>query len=163
MNEDEPLNWSSAQPIFGDDRFPPLSSLVAMHFGARSHPGHRQAINTDHYMVARFGRFRETLASSLPPGAAASRFDESGFGMVVADGMGPGSEYASRLAISTLSQLALQFGRWNVRVNEYTAWEIVQRAERFYQRVDETVSEASHQHPGLLGMSTTLTATYSGG
>ena len=60
-------------------------------------------------------------------------------------------------------QLVLQFGKWNVRVNETTAWEIVQRAERFYRKVDETVSEASHQHPTLAGMSTTLTAAFSAG
>ena len=54
-------------------------------------------------------------------------------------------------------------GKWNVRVNERTAWEIVQRAERFYRRVGETVTDASHQHPSLAGMSTTLTAAYSGG
>ena len=57
----------------------------------------------------------------------------------------------------------LHYGRWNVRVNERTAWEIVQRAERFYRRVGEEVTEASHQHPALAGMGTTLTAAYSAG
>jgi PPM family protein phosphatase len=84
--------------------------------------------------------------------------------MVIADGMGPdGPEIASRLAISTLAQLVLRYGKWNVRVNEKTAWEIVQRAERFYRRVGEEVTEASQQHPALFGMGTTLTAAYSGG
>ena len=58
--------------------------------------------------------------------------------MVVADGMGPdGPEMASRLAIATLMQLVLHYGKWNLRVNERTAWEIVQRAERFFRRVGE--------------------------
>ncbi len=57
----------------------------------------------------------------------------------------------------------LHFGKWNLRVNERTVWEIVQRAERFYEKVGEEVTDASRQHPGLAGMSTTLTAAFSAG
>ena len=41
---------------------------------------------------------------------------------------------ASRLAIATLVQLVLHYGKWNLRINERTAWEIVQRAEHFYRK-----------------------------
>ena len=151
--------------IFGDGQFPPASSLVEVEFGARSHPGVRQAKNDDHYLIVRSGRYLETVATSLPEGAAPERFDEFGFGMVVADGMGgAGSERASRLAISTLAHLAVESGRWNVRVdNDETALEILQQAQRFYRQVDETVSAAARTHPALADMSTTMTAAYSGG
>jgi serine/threonine protein phosphatase PrpC len=148
----------------GYGAFRPKSSAVEVEFGACTHPGLRRTTSDDHYLIVRLGRDQETIASSLPAGAVPDRFHEDAYGVVVADGMGPdGPELASRLAIATLAQLVLHYGRWNVRVNERTAWEIVQRAERFYRRVGETVTDASQQHPALAGMSTTLTAIYSGG
>jgi PPM family protein phosphatase len=144
--------------------FRPPSATVTVEFGAVTHPGLRRTTSDDHFLIVELGRGQRTIASSLPPDALPDRFDELGFGMVVADGMGPdGPEMASRLALATLAQLVLQYGKWNVRVTERTAWEIVQRAERFYRRVGETVTDASHQHPSLAGMSSTLTAAYSGG
>jgi PPM family protein phosphatase len=152
------------RPTFDEEEFPPSSALVGVEFGARSHAGHRRAENDDHYWIVRIGRHLETLMTSLPEGSWPDRFDESGFGMVVADGMGgAGSERASRLAIATLAHLGMQYGRWNVRVNEGTAWEIAQQAEWFYHQVDETVTAAAHTHPSLAVMGTTLTATYSAG
>jgi protein phosphatase len=164
MNHDDNPHRSGPRPVFGDDRFPPVSALVEVEFGARSHVGNRRTTNDDHYLIVRLGRSMDTVATSLPESVSPGRFDESGFGMVVADGMGGvGSERASRLAVATLAHLALQFGRWNVRINDETAWEIVQRAERFYRQIDETVAAAGRMHPTLAGMGSTLTATYSGG
>ena len=60
--------------------------------------------------------------------------------MVVADGMGSAGEAASRLAISTLVHLAIYFGRWNVRIDEPIAEEVMDRAERFYRSVDSTLA-----------------------
>ena len=144
--------------------FRPPSSLVEVEFGAVSHPGLRRATSDDHYLIIELGRHQATIATSLPADTVPDRFDEQAYGMVVADGMGPdGSELASRVALTTLLQLVLHYGKWNVRVNERTAWEIVQRAERFYQKVDETVTRVSQTHPSLAGMSTTLTAACSAG
>lgn len=144
--------------------FSPPSSLVEVEFGALSHPGLRRATSDDHYLILELGRHQATLATSLPAGTVPERFDEQAYAMVVADGMGTdGPELASRLALATLVQLVLHYAKWNVRVNERTAWEIVERAERFYRKVDETVIEASQKHPALEGMSTTLTAACSAG
>ena len=154
----------SSGPMFGNEGFPPSSALVQVEFGAGSHPGVLQATNDDHYLIARIGRYLEPIMTSLPEGAAPRRFDESGYGMVVADGMGGvGSERASRLAIATLTHVALQWGKWNVRVDDETAWVIAEQAERFYRQVDEAVSAAARSDPGFEGMGTTLTCTYSGG
>ena len=164
-DDEDKLDLSSAKLGLASYKpFRPQSSSVEAEFGAVTHTGLRRTTSDDHFLIVRLGRHQETIASSLPAGAVPDRFDERAFGMVIADGMGPdGPEIASRLAISTLAQLVLRYGKWNVRVNEQTAWEIVQRAERFYRRVGEEVTEASQQHPALLGMGTTLTAAYSGG
>jgi PPM family protein phosphatase len=164
-DDDDQLDLSSARSTLGSYKpFRPPTTLVAVEFGALSHPGLRRKTSDDHFLIVELGRDQRTIASSLPPGAVPDEFVEHGYGMVVADGMGPdGPEMASRLAIGTLVQLVLHYGKWNLRVNERTAWEIVQRAERFFRRVGETVTEASQEHPSLAGMSTTLTAAYSAG
>jgi PPM family protein phosphatase len=164
-DDDNTLDLSSAQSTLGSYKlFRPPSVTVEVEFGAVTHPGLRRTTSDDHFLIVQLGRHQKTIATSLPEGAIPDRFDEQAYGMVVADGMGrDGPELASRLALTTLMQLVLQFGKWNVRINETTAWEVVQRAERFYRKVDETVSEASLQHPALAGMSTTLTAAFSAG
>jgi PPM family protein phosphatase len=164
-DDDDTMDLSSAKSTLGRYKpFRPASSLVEVEFGALTHPGLRRTTSDDHFLIVQLGRHQEIIATSLPEGAVPDRFDEQAYAMVVADGMGQdGPEIASRLALATLMQLVLQFGKWNVRVNEKTAWEIVQRAERFYRKVDETVTEASQQHPSLAGMSTTLTAACSAG
>lgn len=164
-DDDESLDLTAAKLGLGRYKpFRPPSAVVEVEFGAATDPGRRRTTSDDHYLILRLGRNQETIKSSLPDGCVPGRFDEHAYGMVVADGMGPdGPEIASRHAIATLAQLVLQFGRWNLRVNERTAWEIVQRAERFYRKVGEEVTDASLQHPGLAGMSTTMTAAYNAG
>jgi PPM family protein phosphatase len=165
-DDEDKLDLSTAQtPEPGRYKpFRPPSSLVEVEFGAASHPGLRRPTSDDHYLIVELGRHQSTIATSLPAGTVPDRFDEQGYGMVVADGMGPdGPELASRLALATLVQLVLHYGKWSIRVNERTAWEFVQRAERFYRKVDQTVTEASQTHPALAGMSTTLTAACSAG
>ena len=159
--EDRPLPLT---PQLTYDDFRPLSSSVAVELAGRSHAGTRPA-NEDHYLILRLGRDQQTLATSLPESAVPARFEETGYGMVVADGMGAtgAGETASRLAIRTLAELLLHFGRWNLRVDPLTAQDIMQRAERFYHRVDETVTEVGFESPERYGMGTTLTAAGSAG
>jgi serine/threonine protein phosphatase PrpC len=123
--------------------FPPPSTTVEATFGAQSRRGRSHAINEDHYMVFRLGRYQETLMTSVRDQAIANRFDEYGYAMVVADGTGAtgGGEAASRLAIATLIYLVRYFGKWNLRVDDVIAREIMARAERFYRHVDGGVAE----------------------
>ncbi len=102
--------------------------------------------------------------TSLPDHEMPARFDEHGYGMVVADGVGGTGtgEAASRLAIATLMHLVIYFGRWNVRIDDDIAREVMDRAERFYRRVDSTLLHRSVDTPGP-GLRTTLTAAYSAG
>jgi len=152
-------------PLVEGKEFEVLSATVKVEFGGLSHTGKVRPINEDHYLIIRLGRDQETLLTNLPAGDVPKHFQEAGYAMVVADGMGGAArgEVASRLAISTLAQLGLQFGKWNLRINEKIAREVTERAERFYQRVGEAVIEEGRADPSLTGMGTTLTFAYSAG
>ncbi len=152
-------------PLLERDGFQPLSAAVRVTFGARSETGRVRACNEDHYLILRLGRSQETLATSLSEAEAPGRFDEAGYAMLVADGLGDtgAGAAASRVALTTLVHLVLHFGRWNVRVDARTALEIKERLEWCYGRVDELVTRAGHVVPTLQGMATTLTAAYSAG
>jgi len=80
--------------------FPPSSATVQVEFGAHSARGASRDLNGDHYLVLRLRRSQDTLLSNVSDEVAADRFDESGYAMFVADGMGAGGgAAASRLAI----------------------------------------------------------------
>jgi len=150
-------------PFQASEEFPPPSSTVHVTFGARSRPGRGHAVNADHYAIVEMGRHLEMLFTSLPEGALPARFDEYGYGMAVADGFGVGAEgeEASRLALGTLVQLILRFGKWNLRVDADIAREIIDRARSFYRRIDGTVLQRGlGTDPGL---ETTLTAAFGAG
>jgi PPM family protein phosphatase len=144
--------------------FPPPSSTVQATFGARSSRGRLRLVNEDHYLILRLGRYQETLMTSLPDEAIAARFDEYGYAMVVADGIGGtgAGEAASHLAIATLVQLVRHFGRWNLRIDDVAAQDILARAERFYRHVDSTVTEERRSGAARIEQ-TTLTATFGAG
>jgi len=164
MSDDElttAIKWLAMSPPRGSPDAPPPSADVEVEFGARSQRGPLRSGNDDHYLILRLERHHETLMTSLPDSDLPKRLDEYGYGMVVADGMGRAGEAASRLAISTLVHLALTFGRWNVRVDEAIAEEMMERAERFYRSVDATLLRAGHQ--AARGLETTMTAVYSAG
>jgi PPM family protein phosphatase len=140
----------------------PLSASVDVVLGARSHRGRLHPVNEDHYLVIRLSRHQNTLFTSVPEVAA--RFDEYAYAMVVADGMGGtgAGEAASRLAIATLVFLVRHFGKWNLRVDDAIAREIMARAERFYRHIDSSVMY-QRQHGVVATNQTTLTAAFSAG
>lgn len=139
----------------------PLSSTVRVEFGARSVRGGSHDVNEDHYLIVQLMRQQDTIETSLPT-THSRRFDEYGYAMVVADGVGETGtgEVASRIAVETLAALAVHFGKWNLRVDDRIAQEIMERAERFYRDVDGTVSQLGFGHPRP---QTTLTAAFSAG
>jgi protein phosphatase len=148
-------------PFIGPLDSPPPSIVVEAEFGARSRRGPLRPVNDDHYLILRLGRHQETLMTSVPEADMPRRFDEYGYAMAVADGIGSTGEAASRLAISTLVHLATYFGKWNVRVDDPVAEEIIDRAQRFYRSIDSALLHASQQSPR--GLQTTLTAVYTAG
>lgn len=152
-------------PSCEDPNFKFVAALVQMRCAGATHIGKVREVNEDHFLITKFDRGQEVLFTSLADGTVPRRFREWGYGLAVADGMGgPGSgEFASSLAISTLMQLVLHFGKWNLRINDRVAEEIKERAERFYKRVGEVVQAEGQIDPSRAGMGTTLTVAYSAG
>jgi protein phosphatase len=164
MNDD---NWDDrlgVTPYFISNEYPPPSTTVQAVFGARSRPGRLRTINDDHYLIIRLCRNQETLLTNLPDEVVAARFDEYGYAMVVADGLGSarGGGNASHLAITTLIYLVRNFSKWNLRVDGPIAREIMTRAERFYRHVDSAIVHERRAGGRPLDQ-TTLTATFSAG
>ena len=153
--------WFTMSQFPGYFDSPAPSTHVRVDFGARSRQSPQRSVNEDHYLIVRLARAQETLLTSLPDGEMPNRFDEFAYGMVIADGVGQAGEAASRLAVSTLAHLAVYFGKWNVRIDEPIAEEVMDRAERFYKNVDSTLVQAGRRTP--LGLRSTLTAVYTAG
>ena len=157
---DEPshVRWSTMSLVPGPLDSPPPSVNAEVEFGAQSRRDWRRSTNQDHYLILRWSgdRKRSDEPAHMPnvPDASPS----AGYGMVLADGTAATAKLASRLAMTTLSHLIVSFGKWNLRINEEIADEVVDRAERFYRNIDLALSRAGRQNPQ--GLRTTLTAVY---
>jgi protein phosphatase len=150
-------------PFFEAKDFPPASALVEPRFGAYSRRGRFHTVNEDHYLILTLGRSQQTVLTSLPDDLVGKRFDEQGFAMIVADGLGQDTgETASRIALITLLDLILKFCKWNLRIDDRIAEDIMDRAERFYRHVDSAVVHEGASK-GLAQPQTTLTAVFGAG
>lgn len=140
-----------------------LSSLVRVDVAALSHPGKTRPNNEDAYMVGRFGRYLDVLLTNVPEGEAPVRSEETGYGFVVADGMGgaEAGEVASRLAISTLLNVVLELPDWILRLDDKMAQEAMRRAALRYRQIDDEIGRRAREDPKLSGMGTTMTLAYS--
>ena len=152
-------------PVLGVEDFRPLSATVKVEIAGRTHRGKVRPLNTDHYLVIRLSRRQETVLSSLAQADLPSTFNEAGYVMLVADGLGDdgAGAVASRLALSTFAHLAVHFGHWNVRVDARTAADIIDQYEAAYGHLNDAVGQRARMHPELANMATTLTAAYSAG
>jgi PPM family protein phosphatase len=148
----------------------PASSGVRVEFGAASHVGKRRSNNEDAYLIFRTGRYLETVASSLPRNELPRRFDEQGYTMVVADGMGghAAGEVASQTAIRSVVSCVLNAVKWALKLDhpearEQEIREAKARALDYVRRIDDEIRRLGRGDAGLKGMGTTLTACYSFG
>ena len=150
-------------PLSDEDRPREFSSQVRIDVGALSDKGKVREQNEDHFFVARGGRHIATLLTNIPSSDIPTRFDETGYVMIVADGMGghAGGEVASRMAIATLINIVLHMPDWILRLDEEHAQKVMDRAAERYKRVHEALQEKARLDPKLRGMGTTMTAAYS--
>ena len=148
-----------------NEEFKTSSSLVKVDVDARSHEGSVRSTNDDHYLVLKLSRTQQTIATSLTEADIPEKFEERGFAMLVADGLGPSgaASVASRAALSAIAHLGLHFSTWNLRIDPRVADEVAARAERLYAEADEAVSRRRESSPMLANISTALTAAYSVG
>ncbi len=140
-------------------------SQVQVEFGALSHRGKVRLTNEDHYLVAAFERSMRAFLTSLPEDEIPDHYADTGYGMLVADGMGGalGGEVASRTAINTLIELALRTPDWIMRLNEELTTEVLHRMSRRIEQVDTALLEKARLDPSLAGMGTTITIACSVG
>jgi protein phosphatase len=156
----------SLSPDQGRQPPPPFSSLVRVDFDGLSHPGRVRPNNEDHFLTCRYGRHLEPLRTNLPAETLPSRFEETGYGMVVADGVGGSAagEVASRLAIHILVNLVLHTPDWILRLEEEGfAQEVRRRAAERVGQVNRALAAEAEGDPGLRGFGTTLTLAWSVG
>jgi len=142
----------------------PLPSIIEVDVGARTDTGKVQAHNTDHFLAIRLGRVQQTIATSLAASDLPDDFEEYGYALLVADGLGEQSTgiRASRVALSAIAHLAIQFGRWNVRGSDSPA-DTIEQGELLYRRANDAVLEASRSDERLTGMAASMTAVYIAG
>jgi protein phosphatase len=135
------------------------SAQVAVDLGALSHRGKVRPQNEDHYLVARFGRSLETLLSNIPEEEIPPAHVETGYGMVIADGMGgmAGGEVASRSAIQDLVALALSTPDWIFYDRSPRLEEVMKRMGDRFREIDRLLNERAAANPRLTGMGTTMT------
>lgn len=142
---------------------PPLTARVRVDLAGRTHPGKVRPNNEDNFHIVRFGRYLRTILSSLPEGQVPDEVDESGHAIAVADGMGgmAAGEVASRLAIGLLVRHALQTPDWILGCEEPYITEVLDRAARRFEFINEAVLDHAAGGPGLKGMGTTLSLAMS--
>lgn len=141
----------------------PPSSLVEVDLAAQSRAGNAKANNEDHYLVVRLERSLQTLLSDLPEGVLPHSFDETIYGMVVADGMGgmPAGEVASGMAVRALVDLVVKTPDWIMRMNRRKAAVVKRRLIQRFRQVDAALREHSNKDPRLTGMGTTMSVACS--
>lgn len=152
-------------PFLPADDSRPLSARMRVEFGTTSHCGNVRTHNEDHFLILRLTRAQDVVATSLAAADLPAPFEEHGYAMLIADGLGKdgAGSMASRVALSTIAHLALHHGRWNVRVDRRIAEELYERAEWFYNRADEAVAAARRSNPAVENIATALTVAYSAG
>lgn len=139
------------------------SALVYMDVAALTHPGKVRENNEDQFLVGRTERDLEVMLTSLNQEHVPRHSRETGYGMIVADGMGgvAGGEVASRLAIKTLLDLVIQSPDWLMRLDEDLAEELIRRATDRYRKADAAIRNEAQANPSLARMGTTLTLAVS--
>jgi PPM family protein phosphatase len=128
--------------------------------GALSDQGHVRENNEDSYLVIRFGRSLENILTNLDQDLLEHSYAMSGYGMLVADGMGgmAAGEVASRLALKKLVELIVDTSDWTLALQRERDVKIVltRMTDRFLQ-IDDTLRKEVDNDASLQGMGTTLT------
>ena len=127
---------------------------------AASDQGYVRENNEDSYLLMRFGRFLERISTNLDERFIEQNYNLTGYGMLVADGMGgmAGGEVASRLTLSKLIELIIETTDWTLALKRHDDVKNVMKrmTKRFFQ-VDEILKEEASNDKTLRGMGTTLT------
>lgn len=150
-------------PKVEDSRIELNPPQIRVDLAGQTHQGKVRQNNEDHFLITRFGRFLETIQTNLPDESIPKNTQESGYALIVADGMGghEGGEQASRLAITTLLDLVLSTPDWILRVEEgHLPDEIMKRAIDRFTLINQALALEAAINPALRGFGTTLTMAW---
>lgn len=128
--------------------------------GAVSHQGLVRESNQDCYLVMKFGRSLENLLTNLDDGLIDQSYSMTGYGMLVADGMGgmAGGDVASRLALSKLIELILDTSDWTLALQrQRDVMTVLERMTERFLQIDDILRKEADNDQTLQGMGTTLT------
>jgi len=147
----------------GDNLHNPLTrTRTPLNVDLRSatHPGHIRQNNEDSYLLMRFGRSLEKLSTNLDENLIEQNYSLTGYGMLVADGLGglPAGELASSLALAKLVELIVDTSDWTLALKQNKDVNTVldRMTQRFFQ-IDKILKEEAGGDYALRGMATTLT------
>ncbi len=160
--DDDTLELSTAK--WARAKATPPSSHVMVDIAGATHCGHVRESNEDHYLAVRVHRSLETLCSNLDENTLESSFDEIGYGLLVADGMGgmAAGEVASRMALCKLVELVVDTPDWIMKFNQpEDEFTVMQRITQRFRQVDDDLKHQAQQETSMMGMGTTLTIAIS--
>ena len=134
---------------------PPLE----LHVATRSECGPVRTNNEDRYLVVRFDRTAQALATNIDEPQLRFLPSQSAWALAVADGMGghAAGEVASTLALSLALRFSQQGSRWFVTIGEPEAKVLTARLEAIVQAVDQAIVNHASEQPSQSGMGSTLT------
>jgi len=128
--------------------------------GAISHQGYVRENNEDRYLVMRFGRSLDNLATNLDENFLEKSYGITGYGLLVADGLGgmAAGEIASNLAIAKLVELIVETPDWVLALKKNKdVRTVLQRMSERFVHIDKILGEEAQADAALQGMGTTLT------
>jgi len=146
---------------FSEAFFASPSKRFLVKFGASSHTGNVRSANEDHYAVVRRRRTSELILTDLSPSDLVLG-DDSSYALIVADGMGGArfGEFASRLALRRMFELAQQATSWVMKFTDMEVQQIRERVDAYVRKIQATLREYTEADPALAGMGTTWTSAH---
>ena len=164
---DKDPKGETRQPASDETPPPPFSSRINVDLYGMTDKGYIRTRNEDHFLIVRAGRALETVLTNIAEEQAlpGELFEETGYGMVVADGVGSESagEVASRQAIFTLMGLALHTPDWQFRWGPKERNTVMWRMKDRFRRVNAALLRDAAAHASQYGMCTTMTAVITNG
>jgi len=146
------------------------AARVRAELGALTHRGKVREVNEDAYVVLRMGRYLEPMLSNLPEGELPSRSEDSGYLMMLADGLGghEAGDVASRSALLATLQLVLRAPKWALKLDDPATREaeirdLIARSRAYLAGAHAALRRQAAGDARLAGMGTTLTGAYSVG
>ncbi len=143
-------------------------SETIVEIAAHTDRGKKRETNEDAYLVFRTGRFLERIQSNISEEELGSRYDDGGYVMAVADGMGGASagEVASREALVEAFRLILRSPKWLLSLDDPLTRDseiqsFFERTNLYLAGMHAALLRHGAEDPSVAGMGTTLTVVYS--